>query len=227
MNTYFMGDPHIEHEGVLAMSSRPFDSIEEHNDHIIEVTNLKVRKKDRLFIMGDFAWHSERSWFKKFNCENIHLIIGNHDRAGVMKCFKTVNDVLELKMKYDDELTERIWLSHYPHAYWPGSHKGWYHLYGHCHHQREATLDSLFPGRRSMDVGVDSYFAMHGYYSPWSWDEVRSLLVNRTGHDNLDHYKQYQAQLGRWLNVGKTREVVREQIAHEVYNLKERYADCD
>jgi hypothetical protein len=49
---------------------------------------------------------------------------------------------------------ERIFVSHYPHAYWPRSHKGCLHVYGHVHAEREATLDAALPGRRSPVDGL-------------------------------------------------------------------------
>lgn len=214
MKTHFLADPHLEHEGVLQMSNRLFDTIEEHNDHIVEVTNLKVGEDDRLFVLGDFGWHSEASWFAKLRCKNIHLIVGNHDRGRAIRLFKTVNDVAEIKIGDD-----YIFLSHYPNAYWPGSHKGYYHLYGHCHFQREDTLNSLFPGRRSMDVGVDSCFQMFGYYGPLEWSEIKEVLGERPGHDDIEFYKQRQRQVSRWIS-GRVRERLIDEMKAKVRAMR-------
>jgi calcineurin-like phosphoesterase family protein len=214
VNTYFMADPHIEHEGVLEMSNRPFASIEEHNEVLMDATNRRVQKHDRLFILGDYAWHSEASWFNKIRCQNVHLIIGNHDRLRAAKLFKTVNETLLLKMPTPGGEKVKVWLSHYPHAYWPASHHGSFHLYGHCHIQREETLDMLFPGRRSMDVGVDNYLEYFGVYAPWSWQEAYRALASRPGHDDIDFYKQFQERQRQ-----DTYRPSREQILRWTQNL--------
>lgn len=56
MKTAFIADPHFDHEGVVSMSDRPFASIEEHNDVILDNINRFVEYQDRLFVLGDFAW---------------------------------------------------------------------------------------------------------------------------------------------------------------------------
>jgi len=84
---------------------------------------------------------------------------------------------------------QRCWLSHYPHAYWPASHKGSFHLYGHTHDQREATLDAVFPGRRSHDAGLDTAFRRFGVHRPFTEMEVFDYLINRPGHDLPEFYQ--------------------------------------
>jgi hypothetical protein len=63
------------------------------------------------------------------------------------------------------------------------------------HRQREATLDVAFPGRRSMDVGVDNAKHLLGEYRPFSEDEVLEILLKRPGHDILSFYKEFQSKL--------------------------------
>jgi calcineurin-like phosphoesterase family protein len=78
-------------------------------------------------------------------------VIGNHDKQERLTGFTWIKDVYKLRAG-----GKRIWLSHYPHRYWPGSHKGNIHLYGHEH----GNVDDH---GRSTDVGVDcwSYKPVH------------------------------------------------------------------
>lgn len=196
MKTFFTADLHLQHEGVLAMSGRRFASIEAHDDHIITQINKTVDCLDRLFILGDVAWRSLDSYMSRLYCKNIHLIWGNHDRPSFSKHVKTCEDVSLIKLRRGDQ-DYKVFLSHYPHAFWPASHYGSLHLYGHMHRQREETLDRLFPGRRSMDVGVDNAKHLLGEYRPFSEDEVLEILLKRPGADDLQFYKSFQDKVAK------------------------------
>lgn len=179
MLTFFTADLHIDH-GTLA-NYRGFTNIGEHDQLIIDGINQRVQKNDRLFILGDVG--NILSWLKKIICTNLYLIQGNHDKASIGKLFKTVQDTDVIKIG-----EHRVFLSHYAHAYWPMSHRGSFHLYGHTHGKREETLDNLFPERRSMDCGIDNAFRLIGSYVPFSETEIIDILGSKKGHDPLSFY---------------------------------------
>ena len=128
-------------------------------------------------------------WQKRIKRGEVWLIRGNHDPS-VKQCRDVFGDryreVFETKIR--DKPT---WLSHYPHAYWPKSHHGGFHLYGHTHANREVTLDVVFPDRRSMDVGVDNAHELLGEFRPFTEDEVFEILSSRLGHDPVEWYRKY------------------------------------
>jgi calcineurin-like phosphoesterase family protein len=191
MKTYFTADDHFAHENILKITDRDlhFASIEEHDDGMLYGINSTVGENDRLFILGDFAWRAGESFTSRIRCKNIHLIFGNHDRTAFGKLFKSVEDTAVLKIQ-----GHKVFLSHYPHCYWPSSHRGSLHLYGHVHAEREETLDAAFPGRRSMDVGVDNALMWLGAYQPFSEDEILRFLLPRPGHDLVEWYDQQRAK---------------------------------
>lgn len=202
MTNFFMADPHLDHEGVLEMSGRLFRNIVEHNDCMIDCINRWVGVNDRLYMLGDVAWNSVDNYLDRIVCKDIHLIWGNHDKANFGKKFKTAEKYLEIKIgKKPDQ--KKVFLSHYPHAYWPASHHGAFHLYGHCHRQRESTLDFCFPGRRSMDVGVDNALELMGEYKPFSENDVLHFLGGRPGHDLAEFYDAFQASLPKYRGACK------------------------
>lgn len=192
--TFFTSDLHLGHENVVSKMGRAFGSIREHDDCLIDGINATVGRKDRLYVLGDAFWqptYKRPGQFRaRIECRELHLIWGNHDRAAFGTCFSTSQDVLMLKLD-GEENGRRIqaFLSHYPHAYWPASHHGSLHLYGHVHDKREATLDVLFPGRRSMDVGMDTAKRLLGAYRPFSEDEIKAILLARLGHDHVGFYR--------------------------------------
>lgn len=176
MITHFTADPHYGH----LLTFRPFQTDLEQDYALIEETNRAVAWNDRLFILGDFAKRSADSYLKRIVCQNVHLIWGNHDKASYSRLFKSVADVTELKIQ-----GHKIWLSHYAHAYWPSSHRGSLHLYGHTHDQEESALDAAFSGRRSMDCSVDTAYRLLGAYRPFSEDEILQFLLVRPGHHHV------------------------------------------
>ncbi len=191
MQTWFISDTHFGHEAVIngKMPKREFDNIEDHDDHLIDQINKYVQVKDRLYHLGDVAWHHGAEYMARINCVHKFLIVGNHDRANYSRGFKQTYDTLVLKVCGG---THKVFLSHYPHAYWPGSHRGHLHAYGHIHSQREAYLDVLWPQRRAMDVGVDNLFRLYGEYRPISEEELVAKLSCRQGHDQVSWYEAFR-----------------------------------
>lgn len=77
---YFMSDPHFGHKNILKFSRSEFETVLEHNEHIVDQVNNTVHPtKDKLFILGDIAFSSEYFWLASINCQNIVIILGNHD----------------------------------------------------------------------------------------------------------------------------------------------------
>jgi len=135
---------------------------------------------DRLYILGDVAWRQPGATLDRIICPNKHLIWGNHDRANYAKSFKSAEDVAMLKVG-----EVKIFLSHYAHAYWPASHRGSLHLYGHTHSEAEDELDAIWPERKSLDVGIDNAYRVLRDYRPFSFDEVQAILGHRKGHHHV------------------------------------------
>lgn len=190
---HFTADTHFNHENILKMCGRPFETIGEHDEHLIEQIKWHVRPNDSLWIVGDVAWHSVEQVCKRIGRKNVYLIWGNHDRPNFGKHFGTTADTAEIKISHSNGNgpEHHLFLSHYAHAYWPGSHKGWFHLYGHTHAMREETLDAIWPERRSMDVGVDNAKRLLGEYRPFTADEIIDILGSRVGHDPVAFYQQW------------------------------------
>lgn len=186
---YFTADPHFGHANVLKFSNRPFANIEEHDDFLINSINEHVGKQDTLYILGDFAWKEPQKYLPLINCRNRFLIRGNHDPNNIHSYMKNVYDVREIKIPFPEGSKTKVWLSHYPHCYWPSSHYGAFHLYGHHHAMREDTLDAVFPDRKSMDVGIDNAYRLLGAYRPFSAEEIYDILSNKKNHDPVEWYQ--------------------------------------
>jgi hypothetical protein len=117
-------------------------------------------------------------------------VFGNHDPR--QKC-KAAFGPSQCRDQYDTKCVDMpCFVSHYPHAYWPASHYGSFHVFGHVHDQRTDTLTEKFPDARMMDVGVDAANRWLGKYTCFSEEEVYNILIAKTGHDHVKFYQDLQ-----------------------------------
>ena len=78
---FFISDTHFDHENIIKYEDRPFKSIEEMNKQIIKNWNNTVKKNDKIFILGDFAFGNKERIREIISGLNGYkaLVIGNHD----------------------------------------------------------------------------------------------------------------------------------------------------
>lgn len=184
---YFTADLHLDHAKVLVGErGRCFPTIEQWSAHILAEINRVVRRQDTLYVLGDFAFKRPDLWRSQIKCGDVWLIIGNHDPAQVQ--LDAAFGKGKARLTYETHaLDQPCFLSHYAHAFWPKSHRGSIHLYGHNHGQREETLDEWMPQRRSQDVCPEMAHRLLGEWRPFSEVEIQ-WLMQRTGHDELEFY---------------------------------------
>lgn len=82
--TWFVSDLHFSHKRVIEYCNRPFKDVTEMNELLIKEWNSIVRKKDKVYMLGDFSLNPNVS--KKIapllNGYKI-LIAGNHDSCHI------------------------------------------------------------------------------------------------------------------------------------------------
>lgn len=178
-----------------------YEAIELMNNTIIDNINKYVGEDDVLWHLGDFAFAPEHKYVQqctayrnRIRCQNVNIVWGNHDEAS---CDEPSDDDYLIRHLFDKARhlvtmrvsgqKDKLVLCHYAFAVWDKSHRGAIHLYGHSHTTAEPGLDKHFPGRRSLDVGVDNAYKLLGEYRPFSLDEVLKLVGNKPGHV-LDHH---------------------------------------
>jgi calcineurin-like phosphoesterase family protein len=175
--TFFTADTHFGHANIIKYSSRPFKSAEEMDDTIIHNWNALVQPGDTVYHLGDFAVGGGEAepYYRRLN-GNIEFCWGNHDnrlkRIPDIERHGTIEHVRHISVH-----GQKIFLSHYAHRVWDGSHKGAWHLYGHSH----GTLPDD-PNSLSMDVGVDTNNMM-----PYSFQDIQRIMAHKK-FKAVDHH---------------------------------------
>lgn len=189
MKEFFTADLHLNHANIAGPSIsnwdsgfRDFKTIDQMNEEIIRKINETVGQDDTLYIIGDLCFGDHTltpMWRKRIICKNVIWLKGNHDKKQdhYAKYFTYAGDVAMITID-----KQKIFMSHYKHAIWEGSHKGFWHLYGHSH----AAAEDWVIGK-SMDVGIDNARKLLGEYRPFSFDEIKRFMDKREIH-KADHH---------------------------------------
>lgn len=181
-NVWFSSDTHYYHGNIIKYSSRPFSSVEEMNEVMIERHNALVKPGDIWYFLGDFAFAKNRkehdAILERLNGKKI-MITGNHDRSS---CYGSIqwDEVYDRVLEVEIIPGEPAWtLAHFPHLSWNRSHHGAFHLHGHTHGSLPFDLKV-----RRLDVGVDTHD-----FKPWSVDEIKEKL-GAVPHPTYDHHNK-------------------------------------
>lgn len=77
---WFTSDLHFWHRNIINYCARPFMSVEEMNDRLVQMWNMYVNPEDTVYVLGDFslAFRPVELYVKELKGKKI-LIAGNHD----------------------------------------------------------------------------------------------------------------------------------------------------
>lgn len=179
-NRFITSDLHFGHKNILEFDGRPYSSIEEHDEALIQNWNSLVRKQDRVYCLGDMFWYHQKDkiieTLGRLNGK-IRLVRGNHDelvdKPGIRERFEKIENLSFLKLKGEGVANPGgklyVTLCHYAMHRWLNSHRpdSW-HLYGHSHGQLADR------GNLSFDVGI-----MQSHYHPIPWEVLVKVMKNR------------------------------------------------
>jgi calcineurin-like phosphoesterase family protein len=186
MDYFFAADTHFFHKNICKYTHRPFSSVEEMNETLINNWNSVVSDGDEVFFLGDFSF-GNASQVKDilFRLKGqIKIVYGNHD-SSLKQFLKGINNYPELKKRIQilgdyAEIKingQEITLCHYAMKVWKNSSRLSYSLFGHSHGNLPDDPHSL-----SMDVGVDCC-----NYFPISFEQVKEFMLKKT-FIPIDHH---------------------------------------
>lgn len=165
---YYISDLHLGHKNIIDFCNRPFDTVEEMNETLIENWNARVRPCDHVYLVGDFMYRSAVSAKKVLEqlSGRKHLIVGNHD-AKWMKSLKLGDhfESVDMMLAVSDR-GRNVVLCHYPMMTWPGRKS--FHVYGHIHNNTDMPY---WPLLATYDNALNACVEVNGY-QPVTLDEL-------------------------------------------------------
>lgn len=169
MTYWFTADEHFGHKRIIEYADRPFNSVEEMDEALINRFNYLVGEQDVTIHAGDFTlWKDVKGIYKKYinRLNGIHVFLkGSHDYW--LQWHKS-------QQIWEKRIDKRyVVVCHYAMARWARSHYNSWHLYGHSHGKFQAE-------GKSWDVGVDN----NNFY-PVSFGQLIGIMKNRPDNPNL------------------------------------------
>ncbi len=185
---WFTSDSHYGHSNVIGYCKRPFSSVGEMNQALIDNCNALVKPEDTLWHLGDFCYgipdarrdpYSVAKVFRdQIHCKDVRMICGNHDHVGIAGLFREFHGDYRNAVAHEIKIdSQRIVLSHYAMRTWNHQGKGVYCLYGHSHGSLPDDPHSL-----SFDCGVDCWG-----YKPINFEQVKEAMAVKTPL-RVDHH---------------------------------------
>lgn len=188
---FFTSDTHFNDPEIIKYCNRPFKSVGEMNEILIENWNKKVGVCDYVFHLGDFGIGNWTPILDRLN-GIIYLMIGNHD----MEYMKTHPKIKYTDMQSFIRVGKRgIYLNHYPFLCYGGSYmkplEAIWQFHGHTHTrpdhstagiENQEVKEILDKDHERMklilptqiDVGVDNW-----NYTPVSYLELENCFQHR------------------------------------------------
>jgi len=160
--TFFIGDTHFGHRNIIHFEEikpfRPFATIEEHDQELVQRWNSRVRSQDIVYHLGDFCFGRENIEIAGQLKGKKRLILGNHDTypsAAYLKYFEKLGGAITVGKEF--------LLTHIPVR--EGELSRWaYNIHGHLH-------THVLPDKRYINVSCEQV-----NLTPISIDEVRKRI---------------------------------------------------
>lgn len=186
-NIFFISDTHFGHANMITFVNydgtrmRPFNSVEECDELMIENWNKIVKSNDTIYVLGDVAYSCKKEYIDsilvRLNGQK-KLIAGNHDTWSTqwyLKHFKYVRGCMAL---------DNFYLSHTPiHSDSKGRWK--LNIHGHIHGQtvmKHKPITDIY-GYPDEELIPDPFYynvcADYKYrYAPVSFEEIKEYYQN-------------------------------------------------
>lgn len=180
---YYTSDLHFGHENVIKFDNRPFQTVKQMNETIINNWNKKVHNDDMVYILGDFCWGKQPDWiyFLSMLKGQKALITGNHDLKQMSSNLKRL--LFDIK-PYKDiaDKDRRVIMCHYPIPFYVADYSdNCYMLYGHLHNTIEETFmqdiktmikENDYRGKSANKCHFYNCFCGFYDYEPVTLDEI-------------------------------------------------------
>ncbi|MBI4044955.1 MAG: 2'-5' RNA ligase family protein [Candidatus Diapherotrites archaeon] len=144
---FLISDLHLDHTNIIKYCNRPFVSVEEMNQTIVNNWNKTVNDEDTVYFLGDMAFgrgsRKASYWLTQLKGK-IVFIEGNHEEIGKVPARE------RLILKYKDKV---FLLIHDP-ALKPKNWSGWT-IHGHKHNNDLKGHPLINPKKKTVNVSAE------------------------------------------------------------------------
>lgn len=129
---FVTSDTYFGRHNIIKLFKRPFSSVYEMNQKLVDNWNQKVSKNDIVYHLGNFAWDPiVASDVLEILHGKIRFIPGNSEDA-LLNVYKSYPKGIKLIKEQIHEISEKgLVMSHYPLEDWNGKEFETVHLHGH------------------------------------------------------------------------------------------------
>lgn len=211
---YFTSDWHLGHESIINWERTQFSTIQEHDEAILEFVRKlasNIKRGDTVYMLGDYGDIDKLWYIDELTHVGAHTIFiaGNHDKLADKEKFEQHFDEVYWHPIY---LSERLIVSHFPAALWPGQ----CNLMGHLHGSiidapgyitcsiNDTNFTAITDKHINSAFGKVGKFETKFLYEPWAdmykftKRDTSDLIVDQNGKIDLSAtraYKKFQNDL--------------------------------
>lgn len=134
---FLISDLHIGHRNILKYCQRPFSSVEEMNNALINNWNSIITNNDRVFMLGDFCLTGKDKIIEVGRALNGRktLIMGNHESGSKNTYYQAGFEYIS---KYPILYNNQILFSHEPIP-----NTKYFNIHGHIHNKDITEIDYI------------------------------------------------------------------------------------
>ncbi len=178
-NVFVISDLHFSHKGVLRFcpAERPFASVEEMNEALIDNWNSTVTKRDTVWVLGDVSfaktWEETAGLLDQLK-GNKNLILGNHDLHVPISAWLT-----KFRKVAPMRIVDNMILTHIP-VHTSQLEFRWTHnVHGHLHNKVVMDDGHLFkPDIRYINVSCEQTGL-----KPLAWEDMKK-------RNDIENYRE-------------------------------------
>lgn len=200
MAIYLISDTHFGHKNLLRFERTEFNTVEEHDEFIIETINAIVKPTDTLIHLGDVG---NVEMIRQLNGHK-ELILGNHDQRPVKEYLGYFAKVYETPFYF----SKNILLSHDPHPVPDGvlnvhghlhgakmDSRNHFNISGWCVGYKPIRVDELYQMAAKLDK-TNTRFLEEWYASKYQFLVPRvDVVTDENGVVNLEKTKELRIKL--------------------------------
>lgn len=177
-NLFVTSDLHFSHKGVLKFcpAERPFSSVEEMNEALIDNWNRTVTKRDTVWVLGDVSfaktWEETAGLLDQLK-GNKNLILGNHDLHVPISTWLT-----KFRKAVPLRIVDNMILTHIPVHHSQLEFRWSHNVHGHLHNKVVLHEDSHKPDARYINVSCE-----HTGLKPLAWEDMKK-------NNDIENYRE-------------------------------------